>query len=755
MTGGAGSDQYIFNYSDLTDDSVDIITDFTVGAGGDVLDLSALHTASVAANPGFTAGQEIYPYSHGYVRFIKSGDDTVVAYDIDGHGVDHTPQAVVILQNVNSLDFVKDNHAVAGQNFNISRNGVIAEVSEDAQSVTVGLRLWGGQPSDDVTVSINLPDSGETSLQLVFAPGEWHQTKSVTFTKSTNFDEFSLDNFSTTLSSNDLNYDGESLRYKTSNADNKSQIIGQIESQANDKYYAFEGDQGTGFSEVLQQNASDVSSNYIVQISGNTVDGVVLEKVNGNIVLTSTNSLPQGLYVFDVSYIDDDFNIAHERVSFDVKENNTAPSVIVASNKVVRYDQSLSEFNVTDDGVIKSVELVLGSGFSSNLQVSEGVSLPGSIGYSYNSSNNTITLQGNETASAYNDAIHSLRINDLDTTANPQKTIEVTVNDYTSHGLFENSTQAVISYIQGADQNITVNYWNGDRPIADVMMHSYAEIEANSILEFKNIEFIGNNVSFDIYCGSGFQNTGNFNFSFAKGGFNITQYGFSNTVINGNWLEITNETDTGLSVSAVSTSSSISAGDKIFSISLENTSSADINDLFSTLTFNNVTLGQTSDSLIHIANVASNSNASGVFENLNFLNGDHQFFLDKAISNTDSFLNSYDALLALKIAVLPNDVKSVDGIALDPMQFVAADFNQSGVVTSADVTAILKEIVKIDDDFSPEWVFVDKNVDYSGLARNNTQVEGAPEVLINGVDGIGFNGVIIGDVDGSWLPDIV
>ena len=67
----------------------------------------------------------------------------------------------------------------------ISRNGVISEVNEDAQSITVKLRLWGGQPSDDVTVIINLPDSDENSLQLVFAPGEWHQTKSVTFTKST------------------------------------------------------------------------------------------------------------------------------------------------------------------------------------------------------------------------------------------------------------------------------------------------------------------------------------------------------------------------------------------------------------------------------------------------------------------------------------------------------------------------------------------------------------------------------------------
>jgi len=213
MSGGAGSDQYVFKYTDLTDNSIDIITDFTVGVDGDVLDLRDMHTGNIEVNPDYTVGEEIYPYSLGYVRFIKSGDDTVVAYDIDGQGIDFTPQAVAILQNVDSLKFVKENHAGAGQNFNIFKNGVIAEVSEDAQSVTVELHLWGGQSSDDVTVITNLPDSDENSLQLVFTPGEWHQTKSVTFTKSIEFDEYSLDNFSTVLNSNDVNYDGKSLIY--------------------------------------------------------------------------------------------------------------------------------------------------------------------------------------------------------------------------------------------------------------------------------------------------------------------------------------------------------------------------------------------------------------------------------------------------------------------------------------------------------------------------------------------------------------
>ncbi|HIL03141.1 MAG TPA: type I secretion C-terminal target domain-containing protein, partial [Candidatus Thioglobus autotrophicus] len=742
-------------YSDLTDDSVDIITDFTVGVGGDVLDLSAIHTGSIDANPDFTAGQEIYPYSHGYVRFIKSGGDTVVAYDVDGHGIDHTPQAVVILKNVNSLEFVKENHAVAGQNFNISRNGVIAEISEDDQSVTIALRLWGGQPSDDVTVSISLPDSSENSTQLIFTSGEWHQTKSVTFTKSADFDEYSLDNFSTVLSSNDLNYDGESLRYKTTTAENKSQIIGQIESQIDARYYAFEGQQDSEFSKVLQQNANDVVNYAIVQTGGDFVNGVVLEKNANNIILNATKGLPSGLYTFDVSYLDTQFNTAHEQISLDIKAENPTPLTTSIENRVVKYEQSLSEFSISDDGVIQSVQLVLGDGFSENLQVEQGGSMPASVSYLWNASTKIITLQGNVDAATYNDALHSLRINDLDTSTSPQKNISIIVEDYTEHGLFENTVQTDIAYIQGIEPVASVTYWNADRPIADVMMFSYAEVESDPLLEFRNIEFLNNSVSFDVYCGNNVQNVQNFDFSFLSDSFNLSQYSFSDKITGNNWFALANEVENGLSVSGVNTSNSISTGDMLLSIELNNISGKDIKSAFATFSVESVTLGQTSDDSIPIVGVTNSSNSSGEFADLSVLSGDHQFFLDKSIEDVGSFLNSYDALLALKIAALPDNEQSLNGSVLDPMQFIAADFNQNGMVTAADATAILKEIVGIEDSHDVEWMFLDKNKNYDDLARNNTLTPDTPNILIETQTPIEFTGVLTGDVDGSWQPDIL
>ena len=126
ITGGAGRDQFIFTYEDFLDDYVDVITDFEVGATGDLLDLSNLHAKSITENGGNTLGQEIYPYSLGYIRFIKSDDDTIVAYDVDGHAIDHLPKAFALLKDTNPLDLAVENLSVEGMNFGISEMGLSA-----------------------------------------------------------------------------------------------------------------------------------------------------------------------------------------------------------------------------------------------------------------------------------------------------------------------------------------------------------------------------------------------------------------------------------------------------------------------------------------------------------------------------------------------------------------------------------------------------------------------------------------------------
>ncbi len=122
LTGGLGSDTFV-----LTSQQYDmllrgprtiigtgtispeatLITDFTAGNGGDVLDISELLLR--AANSGYVEGTS--PFGT-YILLIASGSDTLVLFDRDGNGASE-PVLVATLQNVNPDDLVTPNFAPA------------------------------------------------------------------------------------------------------------------------------------------------------------------------------------------------------------------------------------------------------------------------------------------------------------------------------------------------------------------------------------------------------------------------------------------------------------------------------------------------------------------------------------------------------------------------------------------------------------------------------------------------------------------
>jgi len=87
LTGGAGSDGFFYL---SINDGTDTITDFTRGAGGDVLHLEALLTS-------INAPHDATAFSAGYLRFAQSGNDTVV--QVDGNGGADSFVDLVILTN--------------------------------------------------------------------------------------------------------------------------------------------------------------------------------------------------------------------------------------------------------------------------------------------------------------------------------------------------------------------------------------------------------------------------------------------------------------------------------------------------------------------------------------------------------------------------------------------------------------------------------------------------------------------------------
>ena len=87
LTGGAGQDRFQIN---IISDGVEQITDFQVGPGGDVLDLSDLLD-------GFDLGRD---NADDFVQFVNAGGDTTVRVDADGAANGVSFVDVAVLQNV-------------------------------------------------------------------------------------------------------------------------------------------------------------------------------------------------------------------------------------------------------------------------------------------------------------------------------------------------------------------------------------------------------------------------------------------------------------------------------------------------------------------------------------------------------------------------------------------------------------------------------------------------------------------------------
>ncbi|MCU1382254.1 MAG: calcium-binding protein, partial [Acidobacteria bacterium] len=88
LTGGGGADRFVYT---ALGDGIDTITDFTAGAGGDVIDI---HDVLI----GYQAGSSTIT---DFVRLTQSGGNTTVSVDSDGGANSFT--SLVLLQNTSGL----------------------------------------------------------------------------------------------------------------------------------------------------------------------------------------------------------------------------------------------------------------------------------------------------------------------------------------------------------------------------------------------------------------------------------------------------------------------------------------------------------------------------------------------------------------------------------------------------------------------------------------------------------------------------
>jgi len=114
MTLGAGPDWVTFGYAMGAQLKVgqlhNVITDFTAGAGGDMLDLGWLIQGAYSNSPVPSGNL----FASGYLTLVQDGADTIVRLDFDGNGSGHSDaylRDIVRLQNVTASQLTAENFA--------------------------------------------------------------------------------------------------------------------------------------------------------------------------------------------------------------------------------------------------------------------------------------------------------------------------------------------------------------------------------------------------------------------------------------------------------------------------------------------------------------------------------------------------------------------------------------------------------------------------------------------------------------------
>jgi hypothetical protein len=163
------------------------------------------------------------------------------------------------------------------------------------------------------------------------------------------------------------------------------------------------------------------------------------------------------------------------------------------------------------------------------------------------------------------------------------------------------------------------------------------------------------------------------------------------------------------------------------------------------------------------------TNSDGEFLFTDLATGSYGLSASRSVSGTDmAEISPADAFAALMMAVGLNPNEDPDGagplnaLPVSPYQFIAADVNQSGTVTSADALGILRMSVGFDGAPPADWVFLSETIDFwnetsnnnaGGFNINRRNVDWDPSLTVSVPPGATANmvGVLMGDVNGSWF----
>lgn len=163
-------------------------------------------------------------------------------------------------------------------------------------------------------------------------------------------------------------------------------------------------------------------------------------------------------------------------------------------------------------------------------------------------------------------------------------------------------------------------------------------------------------------------------------------------------------------------------------------------------------LAETTVPAFRVFSETDTTSTDGLYEFLNVDSGAYLFDASKVAeaSLRGTAVTSGDALAALKIALLLNP--NSDGSTVLPYQYLAADVNKDGRVTSGDALNILKMAIKYAGAPEQEWLFVDESVGSTSMSRNSVVWPTDPITIDLDTDmELDLIGIVKGDINGSFV----
>ncbi len=170
ITTGTGSDTvrptYFRNSS--------IISDFTVGDGGDIFDLTDL----LSTMPSYPGGN---PFATGHMRLVQSGTDTLVQVDYDGSGTSHSFITIATLQSVTATDLTAFNFGGYGTDGSIQTtpSGIPDSASGDEETQLAG-QVSAIDP-DSATLTFAVAQGPSNGTLTFNSDGTWRYTPNANF----------------------------------------------------------------------------------------------------------------------------------------------------------------------------------------------------------------------------------------------------------------------------------------------------------------------------------------------------------------------------------------------------------------------------------------------------------------------------------------------------------------------------------------------------------------------------------------------